>query len=226
MRAAFARAETGETVGVVSGVAQGITTGDNERFLRLWWEVARKKSEYDRHFDSAAPTNSWHAADKGGEFRRWFGNNYWMIYWPEDGRAVRQHRGSTARNLHTRFVTSISCSKISSGGISFRAHDCGFVFTDAAVAISGTAHLDAILGFTNSSTANRMFAALAPTLNIEVGQVRSLPWLVDSIGESILVSIIRQLKQNSADDWDAVETSWNFDRNPLLTVYRKTSELS
>ncbi|MFD6894115.1 hypothetical protein ACFWB0_06135 [Rhodococcus sp. NPDC060086] len=221
MRYAFARAGKGESLGDACGIAQGITTGDNGRFLRLWWEVSHSESEFNRDHDSAEPTQTWQAADKGGDFRRWFGNNDWVIFWPADGRDVINFSGSTPRNVHTRFRPSIACTKISSGGISFRAHDCGFVFLDAAVAVTSEGWLDSILGFVNSSTANHMMTALAPTLNFEVGQIRSLPWLVDEVDEGAVAPIVTQLKANSADDWDSAETSWNFGQNPLVGIIEK-----
>src|SRR5690606_11775965 len=159
----------------VCGIAQGITTGDNGRFLRLWWEVSSDESEFNRDPDSTAPTRKWHAADKGGDFRRWFGNNDWVVFWRDDGREIVDFPGSTPRHLHPRSNPAIPCPKITSGGFSFWAHDRGFVFTDASVAATRDSDLDAVLGFANSSTAIYMMPALAPTLNSEVGQIRSLP---------------------------------------------------
>ncbi|MER8027056.1 Eco57I restriction-modification methylase domain-containing protein [Glutamicibacter protophormiae] len=222
MRIAFARAGSGTSLGAACGIAKGITTGDNGRFLRLWWEVSRDQSEFDRDPDFTMPTRTWHAADKGGDFRRWFGNNYWVIYWPDDGRDIINFAGSTPRNVHTRFQPSIACTKISSGGISFRAHDRGFVFTDASVAATCAGDLDSVLGFVNSSTADHMMAALAPTLNFEVGQIRSLPWLVDHHGEERLAHTVTQLKNNSATDWNASEVSWDFESNPLVALARES----
>ena len=223
MRTAFFRAVNGRSLGETFDIAQGITTGDNGRFLRMWWEVSRNKSEFDRGHDSTTWTRVWQAADKGGDFRRWFGNNHWVIYWPDDGREIVNFAGSTPRNVHTRFRPSIACTKISSGGISFRAHDHGFVFTDASVAATRDNDLDAVLGFVNSVTANHMMAALAPTLNFEVGQIRSLPYLVDGPGEEVLGRVVAQLKANSTDDWDSAETSWNFESNPLVELVEHRS---
>ena len=218
MRSAFVKSENGGSLGDACGIAQGITTGDNGRFLRLWWEVSRNKSEFERHHDSKTPTRTWQAADKGGDFRRWFGNSDWVIFWPEDGREIVNFSGSTPRNIHTRFKPSIACTKISSGGISFRAHDRGFVFTDASVAATRDGDLDSVLGFANSSTATHLMAALAPTLNFEVGQIRSLPWLVDHTSEAVLSRIVMQLKSNAADDWNSAEASWGFEQNRLVVL--------
>mgnify|MGYP001375679692 CR=1 FL=1 len=218
MRSAFVKAASRGSLGDAAGIAQGITTGDNGRFLRLWWEVSADESEFNRDYDSTTLTRRWQAADKGGDFRQWFGNNDWVIFWPDDGSEIVNFAGSTPRNIHTRFKPSIACTKISSGGISFRAHDRGFVFTDASVAATRDGDLDSILGFVNSSTAHHMMAALAPTLNFEVGQIRSLPWLVDTHDESTLGRTVRQLKSNSIDDWNAFETSWDFEGNSLIAL--------
>lgn len=218
MRATFNNAGFGGPLGNACGIGKGITTGNNGRFLRLWWEVSRGGSEFNRDHDSSTPTRTWQAADKGGDFRRWYGNNDWVIFWPDDGREIVEFPGSTPRNMHTRFRPSIACTKISSSGISFRAHDRGFVHTDASVAVTREGDLDSVLGFVNSSTANGIMAALAPTLNFEVGQIRSLPWLVDSHGGRTLANTVAQLKSNSAADWDSFEGSFDFAGNPLIAL--------
>ncbi|MGO1230988.1 hypothetical protein [Glutamicibacter arilaitensis] len=94
------------------------------------------------------------------------------------------------------------------------------MFTDASVAATCAGDLDSVLGFVNSSTVDHMMAALAPTLNFEVGQIRSLPWLVDHHDEESLAHTVRQLKNNSATDWNTSEVSWDFENNPLVALAR------
>ncbi|MDT3344478.1 BREX-1 system adenine-specific DNA-methyltransferase PglX, partial [Microbacterium aquilitoris] len=195
-------------------VAQGITTGANARYLRNWWEVDHRRSNFDR--GSGDPdSRRWVAADKGGEFRRWYGNNDFVIDWQDDGKAIIESPASTPRNITTAFQPSLACSKITSGDPAFRYHERGFVFTDAAVSLTGAPDLEAIEGFLNSATAREMLAALAPTLNFEVGQIRSLPRPAFD-GSTEVARLVRELRDESRRDWDSFETSWDFTSPPWL----------
>lgn len=195
-------------------VAKGITTGANATYLRNWWEVSWSNVEVDRQ--PGIPGGArWVPADKGGEFRRWFGNNEYVIDWFDDGRPIIESKSSTPRNLSTAFQCSLACSKIGSGDVSFREHSGGFVFTDAAVSItSPTADLRVISSFLNSSTAQAMMRALAPTLNFEVGQIRSLP--NPAVRRIEVLELVESLTAAARSDWDRYEKSWDFSSNPLL----------
>lgn len=196
-------------------VAQGITTGANATYLRNWWEVSWSDVDVDRQ--PGIPGGArWVPADKGGEFRRWFGNNEYVIDWFDEGRPIIESRSSTPRNLSTAFQRSLACSKIGSGDVSFREHSGGFVFTDAAVSItSPKVDLRVISSFLNSSTAQAMMSALAPTLNFEVGQIRSLPNPVNGLRTEVL-ELVESLTAAARSDWNRYENSWGFSSNPHL----------
>lgn len=199
-------------------VAQGITTGNNNRFLRLWWEVGSDLSEYSH------PPNQednyglhWVAADKGGSFRKWYGNNDFVINWSNGGQEIIDSPASTPRNLAASFQPSCSCSKISSGDISFRHHSGGFIFTDASVSLTGAGSLESYSqGFLNSSVCLTMMRILAPTLNFEVGQIRSLPFIIDVNYQKVVDTQVGDCRALSRTDWDSYETSWDFAELPLL----------
>lgn len=199
-------------------VAQGITTGNNNRFLRLWWEVGSDLSEYSH------PPNQednyglhWVAADKGGSFRKWYGNNDFVINWSNGGQEIIDSPASTPRNLAASFQPSCSCSKISSGDISFRHHSGGFIFTDASVSLTGAGSLESYSqGFLNSSVCLTMMKILAPTLNFEVGQIRSLPFIIDVNYQKVVDTQVVDCRALSRTDWDSYETSWDFTELPLL----------
>ena len=195
-------------------IAQGITTGANAKYLRQWWEVDRGRSTFE-HTVNSGTNHRWVAADKGGEFRRWYGNNEFVIDWRDNGRPIIESSSSTPRNLSTAFQPALACSKISSGDPAFRFHNGGFVFTDAAVSITGAGDFNVLSGYLNSSAVQSMLGALAPTLNFEVGQIRSLPRLVSGRSDE-LSDIVETLMEASRADWDSFETSWDFSRSPLL----------
>ncbi|MFI8412131.1 BREX-1 system adenine-specific DNA-methyltransferase PglX [Paeniglutamicibacter gangotriensis] len=193
-------------------VAKGITTGENAKYLRFWWEVDQGNSEYDRTSSASESRHRWVAADKGGEFRRWYGNNDYVIDWYEDGLPIINSKSSTPRNLSTAFQRAVACSKITSGEGSFRFHSGGHVFTDAAVSMTGdSADLEGLGAFLNSSTASLLLSALAPTLNFEVGQIRSLPNPDKGVGARA-ASNAQSLVIESRRDWDDFECSWDFNR--------------
>src|SRR5271170_1769270 len=111
----------------------------------------------------------WVPCDKGGEYRKWYGNNWYVIDWNDNGNNIVSHPGSTPRNLTASFQRGTACSKISSGDPAFRYRAGGFVFTDAAVSLTAAGDAGSTIeGFCNSSTALRILGLLAPTLNFEV----------------------------------------------------------
>lgn len=206
----------GDPLGSKVRVAQGITTGENAKYLRFWWEVNRSDSEYDRTSSTSTTGRRWVAADKGGEFRRWYGNNDYVIDWKEDGSPIINSKSSTPRNLSTAFQAAVSCSKISSGEVSIRHNDGGHVFTDAAVSFTGEdVDLNIVGAFLNSTTASYLLAALAPTLNFEVGQIRSLPNPISGVTRAAALNSM-DLVNASRLDWDDFEVSWDFGRPSWL----------
>ncbi len=210
----IAKGVSGDALSDIADVAKGITTGDNARFLRSWWEIAFSAVDFQRTSLEEQQYRKWVPCDKGGDFRRWFGNNQFVIDWSNNGSSVFTFPGSTPRNRDVTFDRAIACSKISSGEPSFRFHSHGFAYSDAAVAVVNHKNPDAIISFLNSSTGLSLMQALSPTLNFEVGQIRSLPVRFQS--DTQRNDVVRFLISTSKSDWDSYETSWDFTRFPLL----------
>lgn len=195
-------------------IAQGVTTGDNARFLRFWWECYCRTIQFDRISLQETPLQRWVPCDKGGGFRRWSGNNEYIVDWTENGEKLFDFPGSTPRNREITFKNALACSKISSGQPSFRRRNHGFAYSDAAVALSDSTLLSELNCFLNSTTALTIMQALSPTLNFEVGQIRSLPC---KFGISAnWRDREKELVSASEKDWDSFETSWDFQRFALL----------
>lgn len=208
-------------------VAKGITTGNNDLYLRLWWEVSSNRLTLNRTHLNDGLSSYWVACDKGGEYRKWYGNNWFVIDWRNNGKAIIDSPASTPRNLFASFLPSSACSKISSGNISFRHHDCGFVFTDAAVSMTGNEELQTYAeGLLNSSVVLSMMSVLAPTLNFEVGQIRCLPLLVESSSKKITDRLVESSRNASKRDWDSYETSWDFADFPLIRHHAPDAALA
>ena len=195
-------------------IAKGVTTGDNARFLRFWWECYCRTIQFDRISLQETPLQRWVPCDKGGGFRRWSGNNEYIVDWTENGEKLFDFPGSTPRNREITFKNALACSKISSGQPSFRRRNHGFAYSDAAVALSDSTLLSELNCFLNLTTALTIMQALSPTLNFEVGQIRSLPC---KFGISAnWRDREKELVSASEKDWDSFETSWDFQRFALL----------
>ncbi len=196
---------------------QGLATADNERFLRIWSEVSishigfglgnRKQAEESK--------KKWFPYNKGGEFRKWYGNHNHLLNWENDGREIFSCQPkSVIRNPSYYFKESVSWSKISSGKPAFRLFPKGFIFDVAGTSIFSPSDnlLYLTLGYTNSIVARKVLEVLSPTLNFEVGHIASLPFN-QYIGD---IEEINQLITMSKSDWDSYETSWDFTSLPLL----------
>lgn len=204
----------GDALSDIADVAQGVTTGDNARFLRFWWECYCRTIRFDRISLQETPLQRWVPCDKGGGFRRWSGNNEYIVDWTENGKKLFDFPGSTPRNREITFKNALACSKISSGQPSFRRRNHGFAYSDAAVALSDSTLLSELNCFLNSTAALTIMQALSPTLNFEVGQIRSLPC---KFGISAnWRDREKELVSASEKDWDSFETSWDFQRFALL----------
>ena len=198
---------------------QGLATGENARFVREWWEVDDQKSSYSccSLKGSVSSACKWFPYNKGGDFRKWYGNNECVINWENDGHSVREYPGSVIRNPDYYFRPSITWSKISSGSIAFRFKPAGHVFDVAGTSVfSDAASLKYLQGACNSSVIMRVASMLSPTLNFEVGQIATYPIIQNDELEPSVNAAVDSCRELSKTDWDSFETSWDFKRHPLL----------
>lgn len=210
--------EAGVPLGEVAPAKQGLATADNERFLRQWFEVSADRSYMrarDRE-DAQASGARWFPHNKGGEYRKWWGNQDYVINWQDDGRELWDFRPrSVIRNPDCYFRPCISWARVSSGDPSFRLFDSSSIFNDkgSAIFLDSEKQTFRIIGYLNSSTTLQLESTIAPTVMFEVGQMKNLPWIepesFDATGVERLIDIFRA-------DWDARETSWDFARPPYL----------
>ena len=196
----------------------GLQTGDNERFLRQWFEVSTECSYMrarDRE-DAKASGARWFPYNKGGEFRKWWGNQDYVINWQDDGSELWDFRPrSVIRNSEFYFRPCVSWSNISSGSPSFRHFDERFMFDQKGQALFSTSNkvADYLLSFLNSSTAEMLIGILSPTVSLNVGEISNLPALDVGVCNP---HISQRLVELFCSDWDAHETSWDFARPPYL----------
>ncbi|MFV8784782.1 BREX-1 system adenine-specific DNA-methyltransferase PglX [Aerococcus urinaeequi] len=213
----------GKRLDDIASPRQGLATADNNRFLRLWWEPvsdkiklnAKSATEFEEEEKKWAPYN------KGGSFRKWYGNNDYLVNWENDGFEIRNFTDSNGRirsrpqNTQFFFRESITWSKISSGSIAFRYKPAGHIFDVSGTSIySDHEELQYLLGLNNSKVMYSILEFISPTLNYEVGHIASLPVLknhVDKVG-----TIVENNIDISKKDWDSFETSWDFEKLPLI----------
>lgn len=198
---------------------QGLATGENARFVREWWEVDTHKSDYSCESiqESIDGSRKWFPYNKGGDFRKWYGNNECVINWENDGNLIREFSGSVIRNPDCFFKPSITWSKISSGSIAFRFKPAGHVFDVAGTSVfSDAKSLKYLQGACNSSVIMLVASMLSPTLNFEVGQIATYPIIQNDALDPTVEAMVDECRELSKLDWDSFETSWDFKRHPLV----------
>jgi hypothetical protein len=218
----------GEPLSEVANLRQGLATADNSRFLREWWEVSRNRIAFacTSREEAAVSGARWFPYNKGGDFRKWYGNQEYVVNWEHDGQEIVDFKPrSVIRNPKFYFSPSVSWSNVSSGVPSFRQYPAGFIFShvgDSIFEIHDVSE-NLILTYTNSTIAQRFLSALAPTLHFEVGQVSLLPVAPLSASSTSEIyderrtsNTVENLIETSREDWDVAETSWNFAANPLV----------
>ncbi|MGB4966699.1 MAG: BREX-1 system adenine-specific DNA-methyltransferase PglX, partial [Candidatus Saccharimonadales bacterium] len=204
----------------------GIMTGDNGRFVRLWWEVPEPKLKTDAENADAAQVSGkkWFPYNKGGEFRRWYGNNDYIVNWQDDGREIFSRREGEKRFSQNiprqyRFTPALTWSKISSGNISFRYKPSGHLFDIAGASMfADNETLTYLQGMLNSSIIGKFASVMSPTLNFESGQIGSYPIIESVEYRDEVIDVVNENRLISKSEWDSFETSWDFERHPLLPV--------
>ena len=203
----------------------GLQTGDNGRFVREWWEPSNGRTGFDcdSREESIERRTKWFPYNKGGEYRKWYGNQEFVVNWENDGEGIRSfgtedggHSKSRPQNLNAYFLPSVSWSLISSGELSFRMFPLGFVFDHASGSFlfSEASTGYNICGILNSSFARGILQAIAPTLNANVGQIGQIPFTLAQ--PKISDENIAALTRISKSDWDSFEISWDFQRFALF----------
>lgn len=220
--------QVGRPLSPVASPCVGLQTGDNGRFLRLWFEVCNQNISFDCSSceESFARATRWFPYNKGGDFRKWYGNSDYIVNWENNGNEIRNfkdERGklrSRPQNTQYYFKESATWSKISSGPISFRFKPRGFVFDVAGTSIfsDNKELLIYILGLCNTKIITAILKAMSPTLNYEVGQIASLPVILENEGISSVIDVTSSLIKFSKLDWDSFETSWDFKVHPLVEL--------
>lgn len=191
-------------------VKKGMDTGDNDKYLRLWYETDYTKIDLFNHSKVYIPY------DKGGDFRRWYGNNDYVLNWKNDGYELK-HSKANLRSMHLYFKPSITWSALTSYLSSFRYSSFNGCFDSAGSSMfPEKTKTNYYLGYCNSVLANYFLDVINPTLNYGAGSVGMLPVINKIFDIDEIDKIVNQNISKSKKDWDSFETSWDFKKHPLI----------
>lgn len=215
--------EFGIPLGKLAAPRQGMATTNNNLFLRQWYEVNASNIGFKYKYleQTKDGRHRWFPYNKGGQFRKWYGNQDYVVNWYKDGKDLKEYTkdapGGRMNNMEFYFHPSVTWSKISSGNFSTRFMPQGFIFDVAGCSIFSNEEekLKYFLGFTNSCVVKYILSAISPTLNYEVEHIKKLP-IVFNKSEEVKM-LIDDLICNSKNDWDSFETSWDFKKHPFVS---------
>ncbi len=206
---------------------QGTSTGNDELFVRLWHEISNEKfSDKEITIESALSSEyKYFPLDKGGAFRRWYGNNEKVIAMDNESYNLLLNMGNHLPSRELYFKEGITWSKITSSGSSYRYDNKGFVFS--SVGLKGfPSEIDKwyVLGLLNSVITTYCLQIISPGLSTVSGDLEKIPCKFDEDNRKIINGLVRQNISLSKSDWDAFETSWDFTHHPLLRNKSTISE--
>lgn len=216
---------------------QGMATGDNSRFVRLWYEVKHKNIGFE-YRNSISAKNSgfkWFPYNKSGDFRKWYGNNEFIVNWYNDGYEIKHYTNDTGKllsrpqNTQYYFQKGLTYCLFGFDYIGVRYTPEGFLFDvgGSSIFCESEQFLYYILAFLLSKVSFKFLSALNPSVNFQVGDLSSLPLIVcqkDDIREQI-DALVEQNIAISKDDWDSFETSWDFEQHPLIRFSNRNKGL-
>ena len=210
--------EKNQKLGEIADLKNGFTTGNNDLFLRLWNEVSFIKIGYNMKNSQEAleSKKKWFPYNKGGNFKKWYGNQEYLINWENEGNSIKGYGHLVARSLKYMFLPNISWSKIGSSTISFRYYPLGFMFDVAGLSMFLQKEISYfyIIGFLNSKISHRILAFLSSTLNFEVGHISNIPIIKKE--NTLVEKLVEENLNISKEEWDSRETSWDFEKISLI----------
>ena len=197
----------GKPLTSIAPTRKGMFTGNNDIWLRFWFEI-----------NSAKFSNQFKPYNKGGEFRRWYGNHEYVINWNDDGNDVISFKGSGNINTKLYFKPCITWSLVTTYKPSFRVIlDTDHVMGDAGpIASANSSQILYLLGLLNTKYVEKIAALIAPTINFSNGVAGCIPVIIDDSKKPDVDELVEYNVTLSRKDWDSYEASWDFKRNLLV----------
>ena len=214
--------KNGTLLGELAKPRQGMATTNNNLFLRLWYEV-NCNDMYLHAKNKEEALNSkcrWFPYNKGGDYRKWYGNNDYLVNWKDDGADIKRYligkNPNIPRGESLYFKECFSWSLISSAEPAFRYKALGNIFDIAGMSCFSDDRLFFLMSLCNSKVALSILHILAPTINFQAGDIANIPVLTDTNKEINVNRIAKFNIEISKDDWNSFETSWDFKKSPLV----------
>ena len=202
----------------------GMKTGDNARFLRLWWEISCANVFYNCSDNDAAISSKkkWFPYNKGGDFRKWYGNNDYVVNFENDGKEMfsnvkeeKRHVQNLAKEL--RYKECVTWTLLSSSSTAFRYRPQGSLYDMNGMCLfPERQNIKQLIAFANSKVMFEILRITAPTLAFQLGDVGRTPIMNELLENDCICDISEKNIDIARNDWDSYETSWDFKRNPLV----------
>ena len=214
----------GILLGNIADSKQGLATADNNRFVRQWYEVKITSICFDAKTieNSVASKKKWFPYNKGGEFRKWYGNNDYIVNWENDGFEIRHFIDSKGKlrsrpqNIAYYFQPSGSWSDITSGSNAFRYKPAGHIFDITGMSFFSSKDLFYLIALCNTKIGSEVLKIVAPTIHCQCGDVANIPVIYNEKMAVDIDNIVNDNIQLSCYDWNSFETSWDFVKHPLI----------
>jgi hypothetical protein len=206
-----------KSISTVGRPLKGLFTGDNGRFLKYYWEVNSDNVRFNcsSHTESLDAPEKWYPYQKGGGFRKWYGKNELVINFQYDGKELGEFSGYGERNPDFYFQPGLSWSSLSTASIGFRKCETGFLFDSKGPLFhfKEANQFNYTFGFLNSNVCNYLLATMSPTLDFNIKAVAKIPFKPTNTNVDEPVNSNCRIAKK---DWDSRETSWDFEKSPLL----------
>lgn len=214
----------GEHIDSVCKPKKGVDCPPNDYFLKLWFELDYTTIGFNcssqQQFNLSGA--KWAPVTKGGGYRKWFGKNEFVMIWENNGEEVRQNEKANIRNEQYFFTKSLTWTDISSGAPSFRYNECGFIPNVAGPCVFEVDdNYLYLLGILNSKPSEAILKITAPTMHFNVGAIASLPYNDGGSARDQIENLVKDNLDISKKDWDAHETSWDFQENELIRLFKQ-----
>lgn len=218
-------------VGKIAITREGMTTANNDRFIRFWQEVNIRRIAFRcSNSDDAYKTKKrWFPYAKGGDFRKWYGNSWYVVNWENDGLEIRNFKDEkTGRirshnyNLEFIFHECLSWTRVTSGDFCIRYYPSGYLCDTAGAGLFVDKNRMFLLGWLSTNIVNKMLQIQNPTIVVQAGDVARLPAPIANIDKQSVNSLVESNIVFSKSDWDSFETSWDFIVHPLVKNHVST----
>ncbi len=219
--------QKGSSFGQISTPKQGLATGCNELFLREWHEVSNREIGFDLPSRAVAQKSGlrWFPYNKGGEWRKWYGNYEYVVDWEDDGLRIRDFKDadgkvrSRPQNTDYYFQEGITWADITTNSFAARYAASGFIFdVKGSSGFPSAKDLKPVMGLMNSKLMHDFMLILNPTSTFQVGDMARVPYIYPGERSNDIANNVQKLIALGKQDWDSAETSWHFTAHPLVDI--------